>query len=84
MIEMNWSRILREQSKPEVIGRNDSSSLRVLVNIAYLEVFEESASPPFFHRHGLSPGASSVITVITLPSIIRAPVADSRSRVSRH
>jgi hypothetical protein len=61
MIEMNRRRILRQQRKPDVVGRRDRSSQRMLIDIPNLEILVEPTGPTLFdrHRYALTPGPSS-------------------------
>jgi hypothetical protein len=43
--------ILREQRKPDVVGRNNRAPERMLVNVTHFEILKNASRPTLFKRH---------------------------------
>jgi len=53
-VEMDRVRVHREAGEPDVVGGDDGTAERVLVDVADLEVLEHAPGPPFLRRHQIT------------------------------
>src|SRR5712692_2835312 len=51
VVEVDRRRVLGQEREPDVVGRRDRPAERVLVDVAHLEILEESPPPAFLDGH---------------------------------
>src|SRR5205807_6540029 len=75
MIEMNGIGILSQKREPDVIGRNDSTAKRMLVNITHFEIFIYASCPALLDGHSL---------VLVFPKLFKRFLHSARLRWLPH
>src|SRR5260370_25518314 len=51
VVEVDRRSVLGQEREPDVVGRRDCPAERVLVDVADLEIFEETPAPALFDSH---------------------------------